>query len=128
MIREFNIKKLGFDFMGYHLDKRDILTYHHLIIPNRNGGKITRDNGAIIQRVPHDYLHLIEAIDYDTFCYLTSEMIDMNVKGYLDMNNIKNINELLMQFEEEHKEDRGSKGKLLIKKEYRTGRILMPPY
>ena len=128
MINEFKIKELGFDFMGYHLNKGDILTYHHMIIPKRNGGKITRSNGAIIQRVPHDYLNLIERVSESTFNYITSEMIDMNVKGYLDMENIKNINELLLEFEYQHREDTNKKGKLLIKKEYRTGRILLPPY
>ena len=123
MIREFNIKKLGYDFMGYTLNKKDELTFHHLIVPKRNNGKETRDNGAIIQRIPHDYLHLIEAKDYDMFCYLTSEMIDMNVKGYLDMENIRNIHELLCQFEREHSGDRTTRGKILIKEEY-TRRML----
>lgn len=118
MIREFNIKKLGYDFMGYTLNKGDELTFHHLIVPKRKNGKMVKENGAIIQRVPHDYLHLIEAKDYDIFCFLTSEMIDMNVKGYLDIENIRNIHALLSQFEKEHCGDRGSKGKLLIKEEY----------
>lgn len=119
MIREFKIKELGYDFMGYHLNKDDVLTYHHLIIPKKEHGKITRENGAIIQRVPHDYLHLIQSLDETAFYYLSSEMIDMNIKGYLDIDNIKNINEILCQFEYEHERDRNKKGKLLIKEEYK---------
>jgi hypothetical protein len=46
-------------------------------------------------------------------------MIDMNIKGYLDMKNIRNINEILCQFEDEHDKDRNKKGKLLIKEEYK---------
>lgn len=123
MVNEFKIKEVGCDFMGYKLQKADSLTFHHLIIPRRNGGRITRQNGAIIQRMPHDYLHLIERIDYDTFCYLTSEMIDMNIKGYLDPENLAQIDLLLQQFEAEHKHDTTKKGKRLIKREYIEGRI-----
>ena len=63
MINEFKIKKLGYDFMGYKLQKDKSLTFHHLIIPRRNNGPETRWNGAIIQRIPHDYLHIIEEYD-----------------------------------------------------------------
>lgn len=124
MINEFKIKELGFDFMGYHLNKGDIYTFHHLIVPNRNGGPYARWNGAILcGQTAHPYLHIIEAKDYDMFAYLTSEMIDMNIKGYLDMQNLRNINDVLCQFEREHCSDRTKKGKILIKEEY-TRRIL----
>ena len=125
MVNEFKIMEIGCDFMGYKLNKNDMLTYHHLIIPRRNGGKITRQNGAIIQRVPHDYLHLIERVDYKTFCYLTSEMIDINIKGFLDKSNLMNIRELLEEFEEKNMHKSSKKGKILIKKEYLEGRILL---
>lgn len=118
MINEFKIKELGYDFMGYSLQKGDIYTFHHLIIPNRHGGRYERWNGAILCSTPHQYLHVIEAKDYDLFCYLTSEMIDMNIKGYLDIENLRNINNLLKQFEAEHSGETTRKGKLLIKEEY----------
>lgn len=118
MIREFKIKQLGYDFMGYSLQKGDIYTFHHLIIPKRYGGKYVRWNGAILCTTPHEYLHIIENKDYEMFCYLTSEMIDMNFKGFLDSSNIRNIDNLLSQFEREHCSDKTSKGKLLIKEEY----------
>lgn len=123
MINEFKILELGYDFMGYKISKNDHLTYHHLIIPKRNGGALTRQNGAIIQRIPHDYLHLIERIDYDTFCYITSEMIDMNIKGFLSCQNIANIHSLLREFESKYDGHFSKKGKLLIKHQYKQGRI-----
>lgn len=119
MIREFNIKKLGYDFMGYNLQKNDIYTFHHLIIPNRNGGPIERWNGAVLcGKSSHPYLHLIEAKDYDRFCYITSEMIDMNIKGRLEVANLRNINAVLENFEREYCSTRNNDGKLLIKSEY----------
>lgn len=119
MIREFNIKKLGYDFMGYKLQKNDIYTFHHLIIPNRNGGPIERWNGAVLcGKSSHPYLHLIEHEDYDMFAYITSEMIDMNIKGCLDPQNIRNIHDVLDQFEREHCSDVNRSGRKLIKDIY----------
>lgn len=124
MIKDYKIKELGYDFMGFHLNKKDMATFHHLIIPNRKGGPYARWNGAILNGdTSHPYLHLIEAVDYEKFCYITSEMIDMNVKGFLDPVNIQHINLVLRQFEEEHGKDRGKGGKYLIKEEYKK-RIL----
>ena len=119
MIKIYGIDKLNYDFMGYSLQKNDIYTFHHLIIPNRHGGKETLRNGAILcGKSSHPHLHLVEAKDYDMFCYITSEMIDENVKGYLDLENLRNIHDVLTSFEREHCSDRGKKGKLLIKEEY----------
>lgn len=125
MVNEFKIKELGMDFLGFRLNKTNDLTFHHLIIPNRNGGPIARWNGAIIQRIPHDYLHLIERVDYEKFCYLTSEMIDMNHKGFLDPYNIANIYAILDEFEAQFGNEKNSKGKLLIKREYKQGRAVL---
>ena len=121
MIKDFRIRELGYDFMGYTLQKHDIYNFHHLIIPNRDGGPLERWNGAILcGKTSHPYLHLIESKDYDIFCKITSEMIDMNIKGYLDKDNLKRIDILLKQFESEHSSDRGKKGKILIKSEYKN--------
>lgn len=124
MIREFNIKKLGYDFMGFRLNIGDIYTYHHLIVPHRHckemglGEGYTRENGAILFTTSHEYLHLIESKDLEIFNLITSEMIDENIKGYLDTYNLMKINDLLNCFEREHEYDRGRKGKILIKREY----------
>lgn len=122
MINKYKILELGYDFMGYTLKSPHNLTFHHLIIPRRNNGPYEVWNGAILLRKSHDYLHLIERYDYDIFCYLTSEMIDMNIKGKLDVSNLRNINDLLKQFEYEHCYETTKKGKQLIKEEY-TKRI-----
>lgn len=125
MFDEFKIAEVGMDFMGFKLNKNDIMTYHHLIIPKRNGGLVTRNNGALIQRVPHDYLNIIEMIDPVRFAYITSEMIDINVKGFIDPYNIKNIHAILDEFETQHEGETTRKGKLLIKREYKQGRAVL---
>lgn len=125
MFDEFKIAEVGMDFMGFKLNKNDIMTYHHLIIPKRNGGLVTRNNGALIQRVPHDYLNIIEMIDPVRFAYITSEMIDINVKGFIDPYNIANIHAILDEFEAQHEGETTRKGKLLIKREYKQGRAVL---
>ena len=130
MINEFKIMKLGMDFMGYHVNRKQDLSFHHLIIPRRHckeaglGEGYLYWNGAILrQNTSHDYLHLIENIDPDIFYELTSEMIDENIKGRLDIDNLKRIHDLLLYFEREHDHDTTKKGKLLIKREFVTGRV-----
>ena len=130
MIKDFKIMKLGFDFMGYKVDKKQSLSFHHLIIPHREsrnygiGDGYLYWNGAILrQNTSHDYLHIIEAKDYDLFLEITSEMIDENIKGKIDIDNLKRIRDLLLYFEREHDHDTSKKGKLLIKREFVTGRV-----
>ena len=130
MVNEFKIMKLGMDFMGYQVTRREQLSFHHLIIQRRHckeaglGEGYLYWNGAILrQNTSHDYLHLIEKIDPDIFYELTSEMIDENIKGRLDIDNLKRIHDLLLYFEREHDHDTSKKGKLLIKREFVTGRV-----
>ena len=130
MVNDFKIMKLGMDFMGYHVNRKQDLSYHHLIIPRRHckeaglGEGYLYWNGAILrQNTSHDYLHIIEKIDPDIFYELTSEMIDENIKGRLDTDNLKRIHDLLLYFEREHDHDTSKKGKLLIKREFVTGRV-----
>ena len=128
MIEKYGIK--DFDFMGYDFVRKEYLSFHHLIVPRREckqrglGEGYYMWNGAILrQDTSHDYLHIIEKIDYDVFCDLTSEMIDMNIKGRLDIENLRYIKDILLSFEREHDHDRGKKGRLLVKREYTRNRF-----
>ena len=130
MVNDFKIMKLGMDFMGYHVNRKQDLSYHHLIIPRRHckeaglGEGYLYWNGAILrQDTSHEYAHVIEKIDPEIFYELTSEMIDENIKGRLDIDNLKRIHDLLLYFEREHDHDTTKKGKLLIKREFVTTRI-----
>lgn len=130
MINDFKIMKLGMDFMGYHVNRKQDLSFHHLIIQRRHckeaglGEGYLYWNGAIlVQKTSHDYLHNIERVDPEIFYLITSEMIDENIKGRLDIDNLKRIHDLLLYFEREHDHDTTKKGKLLIKREFVTGRV-----
>ena len=130
MVNDFKIMKFGMDFMGYHVNRKQDLSYHHLIVQRRHckeaglGEGYLYWNGAILrQDTSHAYAHVIEKIDPDIFYELTSEMIDENIKGRLDIDNLKRIHDLLLYFEREHDHDTSKKGKLLIKREFVTGRV-----
>lgn len=130
MIKDFKITKLKYDFMGYQVDRKNNLSFHHLIIPHRNckelglGEGYLYWNGSILmQETSHDYLHIIENLDYEIFLKITSEMIDENIKGHLDIQNLKKIRDLLIYFEKEHLYEKNRKGKYLIKNDFIERRI-----
>ena len=50
-------------------------------------------------------------------------MVDENIKGRIDIENLRKINDLLLFFEREHCGDITKNGKLLIKEEY-TKRLI----
>ena len=125
MIKKYALMKLKYDFMGYEFQRSNQLSFHHLIVTKRYckqeglGAGYLNWNGAILrQDTSHDYLHIIERYDPEIFELITSEMIDENLKGRLDMENIKAIDDLLSYFEREHCSDRTKKGNLIIKPEY----------
>lgn len=127
MINEFKIMDLGYDFMGYKVNSENSLSFHHLIVPRRNckkeglGDGYLRWNGAILNggvSSSHEYLHLVENYDYDRFLAITSELIDENIKGKIDIENLRMVNDILKGFEREKCSSTNSKGKRLIKEEY----------
>lgn len=119
MIKEYKIRQLGYDFMGYKLKRGDIYSFHHLIVSKSKGGPYEPWNGAVLcESTSHTYLHVIEWKNYDMFCAITSEMIDMNVRGHLDTSNIKRIDDILTRFEIEYCSAVTLTGKQLIREEY----------
>lgn len=45
MIHVFNIRKLGYDFMGYKIHREQSLSFHHLIIPKEKVEKLVLEMG-----------------------------------------------------------------------------------
>lgn len=124
MIRTFKLNKLGYDQMGYIFTNTKQLSYHHMIIANKDGGPMTFENGAILrQNTSHDYLHRINLVDPEIFYLITSELIDENIKRRVDIENLKRIRDLLLYFEREHDRDYTKKGHLLIRREYIKERV-----
>lgn len=124
MIKIYKINKLGFDFAGYTFNNKNELSYHHTIIPKRDGGLSTFENGSILnQQTSHDYLHYIELYDEEIFNLITKQLIEENLNQKIDIQNLRRIRDLLIYFEKEHCSTRTKKGKLLIKEDYLWKRI-----
>lgn len=105
------------DWMNYKLIKND-LTYHH-IVKKEDKGKTEITNGAILMPVSHQYLHLIECLDIDTYIALNNLFKIVNTQGYEPTREQRELIEyLLKEFEKIHKWDKGLKGKLLVQKKY----------
>lgn len=105
------------DWLNYKIIKKDV-TFHH-IIKREDGGKGTIENGALIMPVAHQYLHLIEYKDIDTYIAINKFFKFINQQHHEPtLEQREMIEYLLTEFEKEHKWDKGSKGKLLIKKKY----------
>ena len=130
MIVKYKLLELKYDFMGYEFDKEKELTFHHLIVPKRVciAQRIPEDgyldwNCALLKRDAHDFCHIVERYDRDRFDAITLRMIDENIKGYLDTNDIRYIDDVLKGFEREYSGARTKHGSPLIKEEYTRRRV-----
>ena len=130
MVNDFNLKKLGYDFAGFHFNRVNELSFHHLIVPHRDsmsfgiGEGYVYWNGAIlVQNTSHDYLHLIEQFNRPMFLAITDELIKENKQGYVGIDNIRRIHSVMEEFESRYGNVKSKKGKLLVKREYIKNRI-----
>lgn len=103
--------------MGYTLDKD--ATYHH-IVKKCDGGEETIENGAVLNPYAHEYLHIIEYKDIETYIAINKILKIINSqKDKPNVEQLKIISTLLSMFESEHTKDKNSKGKTLIRDVYK---------
>lgn len=94
------------------------MTFHH-IMKKESGGKLEICNGALLLPVAHQYLHLIECKDIEAYIGLNKIFAFVNKQGCEPTREQREIIEyILREFERLHRWDKGSKGKLLIKRKY----------
>ena len=107
----------GLDWMNYKIVRRD-MTAHH-ILKKEDGGKLVFENIALLMPVAHEYLHLIECKDIETYAAINKIFKLVNEQQYEPTREQREIIEyLLREFELVHKKDTNSKGKLLIRRKY----------
>lgn len=107
----------GLDWLNYKLVRKDI-TFHH-IQKRCNSGKRTIENGALLMPVAHQYLHLIEFRDIDTYNAINKIFECINHQRSEPTEGQREVIEyLLREFELVHRWDKGSKGKLLLQRKY----------
>ena len=105
------------DWLNYKL-VRSQLTFHH-IQKKCDGGKEIITNGALLMPTSHQYLHIIEYVDNDRYKTINKIFEFINKQQREPTQDQRDILEyLLSEFEEQHKRDKTSKGKILIKREY----------
>lgn len=123
MLKIYDVRP--YDFMGYKMTKQNPYTYHH-IIKKCDGGKETIDNGAILTEIAHEYLHIIEYKDNNTYIALSKILqIINNQQKAPTLEQYEIINALLELFEKEHSLDLNSKGKTLIREKYKKRNIII---
>lgn len=121
MMNEYNLKKI--DFMGYVLSKENPYTYHH-IKKRCHGGEVSLKNGAILTKIAHEYLHIIESRDLELYEYINNVLKQINEQGHEPLlRQILAIDYILKIFEEKYKNEKTTKNKTLIKKQYIEGRL-----
>lgn len=125
LYKEYHLEELGYDFLGYTFDSKKELSTHH-IIPRHSGGETKKKNLCVLNRfTSHNYIHLIEDYDYKVFLQISRELMEQVKQGKIDIQEIKNIFELLQFFEFKFRDETDRNGDLIIKPEYKTKRIIL---
>lgn len=115
LINIYNMKEM--DWLGYKLEDR--FSYHH-IIKKCDGGQRTFNNGAVLFQTSHSYLHSIENYDIEKYIYLNKILKDINTQRYMPTKEqLKQINFILREFENDFGNYVSSRGKILIKDIYK---------
>ena len=111
-------KPLNYDWLNYRITQSNPLTFHH-IKKRVDGGKEEISNGALITETGHQYLHLIECRELDTYILLNKIFKMINEQQSAPTEEQRALIEyLLREFEAIHKNDKNSKGKTLIRYKY----------
>lgn len=108
----------GMDWMNYKLVRKEVTAHH--ILKREDGGKLEKNNIALLMPVAHQYLHLIEFKDIETYNAINKIFKYINQQEYEPTMEQREIIEyLLREFEKVHKWDKNSKGKALIQYKYK---------
>lgn len=108
------------DWMGY--DNLERYSFHHLTKKSDGGNQIPLiDNGAILhQESSHPYLHTIEYYDLDKYIFINNILRAINEQKTMpSIEQLKQIKYVLKEFQNEYDGKVSSRGKPIIKKEYR---------
>lgn len=124
LYKDYKLEELGYDFMGFEFEKKNDLSTHH-ILPRHEGGKTKKNNLCVLNRyTSHNYIHLIEDVDYKLFLQISKFLLEQVKKGEISMEQILRIYDVLDVFERKYKDAESRSGDLLIKPEYKNARIL----
>lgn len=122
---DFNLHKLGYDFMGYLFDDKKEISYHH-IQPRHYKGKTTYDNGALLCRTTsHNYIHVIEEQDFKLFIELSQILKDEHKCNAITKEHLEEIRNILEFFERKFENQYTKRGVPIIKEEFIRRRVIL---
>jgi hypothetical protein len=122
---DFNLHKLGYDFMGYYFDDKKDISYHH-IQPRHYKGKTTYENGALLNRTTsHNYIHTIEEYEFDLFIELSQVLKDEHKCKAITKEHLEEIRAILECFEHKYNQQYTKRGNLIIREEYTRRRVIL---
>lgn len=105
------------DWLGYDNDEK--YSFHH-IKKQCDGGEKIISNGALIHTSSHSYIHTIEHYDLDRYIYINTILKAINEQKYMpNKEQLEQIKLALLGFQNEYEGKVSSRGKPIIKKEYR---------
>lgn len=117
LFNDFELYKLGYDFMGYYFDDKKQISYHH-IQPRHYKGKTTYKNGALLVReTSHNYIHTIEEYEFQLFIELSQELIAEHKDG-ITKDHLLAIRQMLEYFEHKFENQYTKRGVPIIKEEF----------
>lgn len=104
--------------MNYKLVRKDVTAHH--IVKREDGGKLEESNIALLMPIAHQYLHIIECKDIETYNAINKVLKYVNEQGYEPTGEQRDIIEyMLKEFEEVHEKDKNARGKALIRMAYK---------
>ena len=123
LFKDYKLEQLGYDFMGYKFESKKELSTHH-ILPKHSGGKTDKKNLCVLNRfTSHNYIHLIEDMDYKVFLEISKYLMEQVIKGEISTDQLLRINDALEFFEFKFRDEEDRHGDKLIKPEYKEKRI-----
>lgn len=117
LFNNFELEKLGCDFMGYIFETQKELTYHH-IQPKNYNGKTSYENGALLISDSHNYIHIIENYDFKLFIELSQVLKDEHKCKAITKEHLLEIRNILEFFENKYGGRYSSRGQLIIKEDF----------
>ena len=125
LYKDYDLENKVFDFMGYTFGSKKDLSTHH-ILPRHSGGKTQKDNLCVLNRfTSHNYIHLIEDYDKKVFLQISSHLLKQVSLGKIDIDEIREIRDLLEFFEFKYRNEEARNGERLIKPEFKEKRIIL---
>lgn len=125
LYKEYKLEELGMDFMGYEFNNKKELSTHH-ILPRHSGGQSKKNNLCVLNRfTSHNYIHLIEDYDKKVFLQISSHLLKQVSLGKIDIDEIREIRDLLEFFEFKYRDEATRNGERLIKPEFKEKRIIL---